>query len=171
MNAEIFGSIIKKFLCPIEHFLKYDPKTLMGTDVGAVETVGNRHGGTLEARVRGGVDPPTWRPGSAARQGRVRKGTFRTGGDVRVGCAKDVVHALNLHTPFCFSLCGHAVSGALPRRARASIVFFLLSRASLLLFELLFFFPSLLLLSLVVHILRAFRQRRLCLRTARVVAP
>ena len=63
----------------------------MGTDVGAVGTVGNRHGGTLEARVRGGVDPPTWRPGSAARQGRVREGTPRTGGDVRVGCAKDVV--------------------------------------------------------------------------------
>ena len=143
----------------------------MGTDVGAVGMVGNRHGGTLEARVRGGVDPPTWRPGSAARQGRVQEGTPRTGGDVRVGCAKDVVHALNLHTPFCFSLRGHAIAGALPHCVRASIVFFLLSHASLLLFELLFFFPSLLLLSLVVHILRTFRQRRLCLRTARVAAP
>ena len=143
----------------------------MGTDVGAVGRVGNRHGGTLEAWVRGGVDPPTWQPGSAARQGQVREGTPRTGGNVRVGYAKDVVHALNLHTPFCFSLRGHAISGALPCRMRAYIVFFLLSRASLLLFELLFFFPSLLLLSLVVHILRVFRQRRLCLRTARVAAP
>ena len=143
----------------------------MRTNVGAVGTVGNKHGGTLEARVRGGVDPPTWQPGSAARQGRVWEGTPRTGGGVRVGCAKDVVHALNLHTPFCFSLCSHVVVGALPHRTRASIVFFLLLRVSLLLFELLFFFPSLLLLSLVVHILRAFRQRRLCLRTARVAAP
>ena len=143
----------------------------MGTDVGAIGTVENRHGGTLEARVRGDVDPLMWRPGSAAPQGQVREGTPRTGGNVRVGCAKDVVHALNLHTPFCFSLRSHAVSGALPRRVRASIVFFLLSRASLLLFELLFFFPSLLLLSLVIHILRAFRQRRLCLRTARIAAP
>ena len=48
----------------------------MGTDVGAVGTVGNRHGGTLEAWVRGGVDALTWRPGSAARQDQVREGTF-----------------------------------------------------------------------------------------------
>ena len=140
----------------------------MGTDIGAVGTVGNKHGGTLEARVRGGVDPPTWRPGSGAWQGRVREGTPRTDGEVRVGCAQDVVHALNLHTPFCFSLRSHVVSGALPRHAHASIVFFLLSRASLLLFELLFFSSSLFLLSLVLHIVRAFRQRRLCLRTARL---
>ena len=63
--------------------------------------------------MRGDVDPPTWRPGSAAPQGQVREGTPRTGGNVRVGCAKDVVHTLNLHTPFCFSLRSHAVSGAL----------------------------------------------------------
>ena len=83
----------------------------MGTNVGAVGTVGNRHGGTLEPRVRGGVDPPTWRPGSGAQQGWVREGTPRTNDEVRVGCAKDVVHALNRQTPFCFSSRSHAVSG------------------------------------------------------------
>ena len=83
----------------------------MGTDVGAVGTVGNSHGGTLEPRVQGGVDPSMWRPGSRARQGRVREGMPRTDGEVRVGCAKDVVHALNRQTPFCFFSRAHAVSG------------------------------------------------------------
>ena len=83
----------------------------MGTDVGAVGTVGNRHGGTLEPQVRGGVDPPTWRPGSGARQGRIHEGTPRIDGEVRVGCTKDVVHALNRETLFCFSSRAHAVSG------------------------------------------------------------
>ena len=82
----------------------------MGTDVGAVGMVGNRHGGTLEPRVRGGVDPPTWRPGTEGRQGWVCEGMPRTDGEVRVGCAKDVIHALNLDTPFCCSSRGHAVS-------------------------------------------------------------
>ena len=86
-------------------------RTLMGTDVGAIGTVGNRHGGTLEPRVQGGVDPPTWRPGNGARQGWVREGTSQTDGEVRVGCAKDVVHALNRQTPFYFSSRAHAISG------------------------------------------------------------
>ena len=85
--------------------------TLMGTNVRAVGTVENRDGGSLEPRVRGGMDPPTWRPGSGARQGRVREGTPRTNGEVRVGCAKDVVHALNRETPFCFSLRTHTLCG------------------------------------------------------------
>ena len=85
--------------------------TLMGTDVRAIGTVGNRDGGSLEPRVRGSVDPPTWRPGSGAGQGRVREGTPRTDGEVRVGCAKDVVHALNCDTPFCFSSRAHVLCG------------------------------------------------------------
>ena len=50
----------------------------MGTDFCAVGTVGNRDGGSLEPWVRGGVDPPTWRPGSGAGQGGVLEGTPRT---------------------------------------------------------------------------------------------
>ena len=83
----------------------------MGTDVRAVGTVGNRDGARLERRVRGGVDPSTWRPGSGAGQGRVRGGTPRSDGEVRVGCAKDVIHALNCETPFCFCSHAHAVCG------------------------------------------------------------
>ena len=83
----------------------------MGTDVRVVGTVGNRDGGSLEPWVRGGVDPPTWRPGSGAGQGRVREGTSRTDGEVRVGCAKDVVHELNRETPFCFSSRAHTLCG------------------------------------------------------------
>ena len=48
--------------------------TLMGTDVRGLGTVGNRDGGSVEARVRGGVDPPTWPVGTGRRQGRVLKG-------------------------------------------------------------------------------------------------
>ena len=47
----------------------------MGTDVRAVGMVGNKDGANLEPRMRGGVDPPTWRPDSGAGQGRVRGGT------------------------------------------------------------------------------------------------
>ena len=83
----------------------------METDVRAVGTVGNRDGGSLEPRVRGGVDPPTWRRGSGAGHGRIREGMPRPDGEVRVGCAKDVVHALNRDTPFCFSSCAHALCG------------------------------------------------------------
>ena len=83
----------------------------MGTDVRAVGTVGNRDGANLEQRVRGSVDLPTWRPGSGAGQGRVRGGMPRSHGEVRVGCAKDVVHALNYETPFCLCSCAHAVCG------------------------------------------------------------
>ena len=83
----------------------------MGTDVRAIGTVGNRYGGSLEPRVRGGVDPPTWRPDSGARQGRVCEGKPQTDGKVRIGCAKDVVHALNRDTPFCFSSRAHALCG------------------------------------------------------------
>ena len=85
--------------------------TLMGINFCAVGTVGNRDGGSLEPRVRGGVDPPTWRPGSGAGQGRVLEGTPRTDGEVRVGCAKHVVHTLNRQTPFCFSSRAHALCG------------------------------------------------------------
>ena len=47
----------------------------MGIDFCAVGTVGNKDGGSLELRVRGGVDPPMWRPGSGAGLGRVLEGT------------------------------------------------------------------------------------------------
>ena len=47
----------------------------MGTDFCAVGTVGNKDDGSLEPRVRGSVDPPMWRLGSGARQGRVLEGT------------------------------------------------------------------------------------------------
>ena len=57
----------------------------MGTDVRGLGTVGNRDGGSVEVRVRGGVDPPTWPAGSGGRQGRVREGMPRTNGQVRVG--------------------------------------------------------------------------------------
>ena len=59
--------------------------TLMGTDVHGLGTVGNRDGGSVEARVRGGVDPPTWPSGTIGRQDRVCEGTPRTDGQVRVG--------------------------------------------------------------------------------------
>ena len=59
--------------------------TLMGTDVRGMGTVGNRDGGSVEVRVRGGVDPPTWPAGTGGRQGRVREGTPRTDGELRVG--------------------------------------------------------------------------------------
>ena len=61
--------------------------------------------------MRGGVDPPKWRPGSGTEQGRVREGMPRTDGKVRVGCAKDVVHALNRQSPFCFSSHAHTLCG------------------------------------------------------------
>ena len=57
----------------------------MGTDIRGLGTVGNRDGGSVEARVRGSVDPPTWPAGTGGRQGRVREGTPRTDGQVRVG--------------------------------------------------------------------------------------
>ena len=63
----------------------------MGIDVRAVGTVGNRDGASLEPRVRGGVDPPMWRPGSGARQVRVGGGTPRSDGEVRIGFPKHVV--------------------------------------------------------------------------------
>ena len=81
----------------------------MGTDVCAVGMVGNRDGANLEPRVRGGVDPPTWQPGSGARQVRVGGGTPRSDGKVRVGFAKHVVQALNSGTLFCLCSCAHAV--------------------------------------------------------------
>ena len=74
MNVEIFGSILK-FSVPNPARSEMTQITLMGTDVLAVGTLGNRDGGSLEPQVRGGVDPPTWRPGSGAGQGRVREGT------------------------------------------------------------------------------------------------
>ena len=81
----------------------------MGTDVRAVGTVGNRDGASLEPRVRGGMDPPTWRPDSAAWQVRVGGGTPRSDSEVRVGFAKHVVQALNFGTPFCLCSRAHAV--------------------------------------------------------------
>ena len=81
----------------------------MGTNVHAVGTVGNRDGASLEPWVRGGVDPPTWRPGSGARQVRVGGGTLRSDSEVRVGFAKHVVQALNFETPFCLCSRAHAV--------------------------------------------------------------
>ena len=65
MNVEIFGSILKFSVANPVRFERTQ-KTLMGTDVLDVGTVGNRDGGSLEPRVRGGVGPPTWRPGSGA---------------------------------------------------------------------------------------------------------
>ena len=59
--------------------------TLMGTDVRGLGIVRNRDGGSVEAWVRGGVDPPTWPAGTGGRQGRVREGTPRTDSEVRVG--------------------------------------------------------------------------------------
>ena len=81
----------------------------MGTDVHAVGTVGNRDGASLEPRMRGGVDPSTWRPGSGARQFQVGGGMPRSDGEVRVGFAKHVVQALNSGTPFCLCSRAHAV--------------------------------------------------------------
>ena len=66
-------------LLPMTHI------TLMGTNVRGLGTVGNRNDGSVEAQVRGGVDPPTWPAGTKGRQGRVRERTPRTGGQVRVG--------------------------------------------------------------------------------------
>ena len=57
----------------------------MGIDIRGLGTVGNRNGGSVKARVRGGVDPPMWPAGTGERQGRVHEGTPRTGGQVRVG--------------------------------------------------------------------------------------
>ena len=81
----------------------------MGTAVRAVGTVGNRDGASLEPRVRGGVDPPTWRPGTGAWQVRVGGGTPRNDGEVRVGFAKHVVQTLNSGTPFRLCSRAHAV--------------------------------------------------------------
>ena len=61
--------------------------------------------------MRGGVDPSMWRPGSGAGQGLVRGETPRSDDKVRVGCAKDVVYALNCKTPFCLCSRAHAVCG------------------------------------------------------------
>ena len=81
----------------------------MGTDICAVGTVWNRDTASLEPRVRGGVDPLTWRPGSGARQVRIGGGTPRSDGEVRVGYPKHVVQALNSGTPFCLCSRAHAV--------------------------------------------------------------
>ena len=74
------------------------------------------------------MDPPTWRPGNGVGQGRVCGGTPRSDGEVRVGCAKDVVHALNCETPFCLYSrcvwCSEHLAVTLPRRAHASMLSF-----------------------------------------------
>ena len=59
--------------------------TLMGTNVRDLGTVGNKDGGSVEAQVRGSVDPPTWPASTGRRQGRVRERMPRTGGQVRIG--------------------------------------------------------------------------------------
>ena len=110
MNVEIFGSILKFSVANLGRS-EMTQITLMGTNVLAVGAVGNRDVGSLEPRVRGGVDPPTWRPGSGAGQGQIREGTPQTDREVRVGCAKDVVHTLNCQNHFCFSSRAHALCG------------------------------------------------------------